>query len=101
MMTTGSTLTAAALKPEHTFLLVQEIVDEENYNLLTANLRGVHSICLGGNDKVRLIFSPEEAAELSRKIFLGLAKGSKAMLVPLSDFGISPTSVPAQQAMRA
>jgi len=93
-MTTRSASTGATSNSENTFLLVQEIVDEENYNRLTANLRGLHSICLGGNDKVRLIFSPEPAGELSRKIFFGLAKDSKAMLVPLSDFGLSPKSAP-------
>ena len=98
MTTSWSASTAAAPNSETTFLLVQEIVDEENYNRLTDNLRGLHSICLGGTDKVRLIFSAESAPELSRRIFSGLSNHSKAVLVPISDFWFSPTSAVQQAA---
>ncbi len=75
------------------FLLVQEIVDEDNYNRLTNNLRGLHSICVGANDKIRLIFSDDELAELSRKVFAGVDPASKTMLVLLSDSALSPNSL--------
>ncbi len=57
----------AALEPQNTFLLVQEIVDEENYNRLTRNVEPLHTVCVGGTDKVRLIFSNEPPSTLSQK----------------------------------
>jgi hypothetical protein len=83
---------SAAPQPQSTFLLVQEIMDEDNYVRLTRNLRALHSLCLGESDKVRLIFSDEPAAKLSEKVFKDVDRESKAMLVPLSDFGFSPKS---------
>ncbi len=80
----------AAPDPQHTFLLVQEIVDEENYNRLTRNVESMHTVCVGGTDKVRLIFSNEPPATLSQKVFRGVDHHSKAMLVLLSNCGFSP-----------
>ncbi len=77
-------------EPHKTFLLVQEIVDEENYNRLTRNLASFHTVCVGGTDKVRLIFSDEPPATLSEKVFEGLNERSKVTLVLLSNFGFSP-----------
>jgi hypothetical protein len=76
--------------PQNTFLLVQEIVDEENYDRLTRNLQSLHTMCVGGTDKVRLIFSNEPAANLSQKIFSGVDPRSKATLLLLSNCGFSP-----------
>ncbi len=80
----------AAPEPQNTFLLVQEIVDEENYNRLTRNVESLHTVCLGGSDKVRLIFSNEPPASLSQKVFNGVDRRSKATLVLLSNNGFSP-----------
>jgi hypothetical protein len=77
---------------QNTFLLVQEIVDEDNYNRLTANVHDLHTLCVG-NDKVRLIFTDEAPATLSQKVFNGVDRNSKAMLVLLSNNGISPGSL--------
>jgi len=85
-----SSLQSAAPVPQNTFLLVQEIVDEENYNRLTRNLQSLHTLCVGGTDKVRLIFSSEPAASLSQKIFSGVDPRSKATLLLLSNSGFSP-----------
>lgn len=81
-------------EPHRTFLLVQEIVDEENYTRLTHNLESFHTVCVGGTDKVRLIFSDEPPATLSEKVFQGLNERSKVTLVLLSNFGFSPACVP-------
>ncbi len=99
MLNALSACSSAATQPQKTFLLVQEIVDETNYNRLTNNVQGLHSICVGGTDKGRLIFSHETAASLSKKIFAGLDQRSKAMLLLLCDSGFSPSSVltPADQ----
>ncbi len=83
----------AAPQPHKTFLLVQEIVDEVNYNRLTSNVRELHTLCLGSNDKVRLIFSDEAPERLSKKVFHGLDRQSKAMLMLLCERGLSPNSV--------
>ncbi len=80
----------AAPEPQNTFLLVQEIVDEENYNRLTRNIESLHTLCVGGTDKVRLIFSNEPPASLSRRVFNGVDRRSKATLVLLSGAGFSP-----------
>ena len=82
----------AAPERHNTFLLVQEIVDEENYNRLTRNVESLHSLCVGGTDKVRLIFSDEPPAALSQRVFNGLDEHSKAALVLLSNCGFSPGS---------
>ena len=84
---------SAASQPQNTFLLVQEIVDEDNYKRLTRNVQPLHTLCLGGSDKVRLIFSNEAPATLSQKVFNGLDRQSKAMLVLLSNNGFSPSSM--------
>ncbi len=83
----------AAPEPHNTFLLVQEIVDEENYNRLTRNVQCLHTVCVGGSDKVRLIFSDEPPAAVSQKVFNGLDKRSKATLVLLSNCGFSPGNI--------
>ncbi|HEY5914444.1 MAG TPA: hypothetical protein VJA21_27965 [Verrucomicrobiae bacterium] len=82
-----------APEPQNTFLLVQEIVDEENYNRLSRNVESLHTLCVGGTDKVRLIFSDEPAATISRKVFNGVDHHSKAMLLLLSHGGFSPGSI--------
>lgn len=83
---------AAVHQPHNTFLLVQEIVDEVNYNRLTENVQSMHTLCVGGTDKVRLIFSDDTPGSLSRKIFEGLDRNSKATLLLLSSSGLSPGS---------
>ena len=85
-------LPSVAPQPQNTFLLVQEIVDEDNYNRLTANVHDLHTLCVG-TDKVRLIFTDEPPATLSRKVFNGVDRNSKAMLVLLSNTGFSPGSL--------
>ena len=83
----------AAPEPQNTFLLVQEIVDEENYNRLTRNVELLHTVCVGGTDKVRLIFSNEPPSTLSQKVFSGVDRRSKATLVLLSNAGFSPATL--------
>src|SRR5512140_618036 len=83
----------AAPEPQNMFLLVQEIVDEENYNRLTRNVEALHTVCVGGTDKVRLIFSNEPPATLSKKVFSGVDCRSKATLVLLSNGGFSPATL--------
>ncbi len=90
MVTALSASQKAAPQPQNTFLLVQEIVDEVNYNRLTHNIEGMHTLCLGSADKVRLIFSEETPAALSRKVFQGLDRESKATLLLLCNSGFSP-----------
>ena len=80
----------AAPELHNMFLLVQEIVDEENYNRLTRNVESFHTLCVGGSDKVRLIFSDESPASVSQKVFEGLDQRSKVTLVLLSNAGFSP-----------
>ena len=80
----------AATEPQNTFLLVQEIVDEENYDRLTHNVESLHTVCLGESDKVRLIFSAETPASLSQKVFNGVDRRSKATLLLLSNSGFCP-----------
>ncbi len=93
MLNAFSASQPAAPEPQNTFLLVQEIVDEENYNRLTRNVESLHTLCLGGNDKVRLIFSNDPPATLSQRVFNGVDEHSKAMLVLLSNCGFSPHSL--------
>jgi hypothetical protein len=93
MLNALSAIKQIAAQPEHTFLLVQEIVDEANYNRLTSNLQNLHTLCLGGSDKVRLVFSDETPAKLSAKVFDGLDPRSKATLLLLSEAGFGPASV--------
>jgi hypothetical protein len=81
---------SAAPQAQNTFLLVQEIVDEPNYNRLTSNVQNLHTLCLGGSDKVRLIFTDEPPAAVSSKVFAGVDQNSKAMLVLLSDCALMP-----------
>ncbi len=81
---------SAAPQPQNTFLLVQEIVDEDNYVRLTRNLQSLHSLCLGESDKVRLIFSSDAPEALSQKVFKDVDRESKAMLMLLSESGFSP-----------
>jgi hypothetical protein len=83
----------AAPEPQNTFLLVQEIVDEENYLRLTNNLESMHTLCVGGSDKVRLIFSQEPPATVSEKVFQGVAQHSRAVLLLLSNCGFSPATI--------
>jgi hypothetical protein len=78
---------------EHAFLLVQEIADEANYDRLTTNVKNLHTLCLSGNDKVRLIFSDETAASLSAKVFEGVDPRSKAMLLLLSESFFLPSTL--------
>jgi hypothetical protein len=80
----------AAPQPQNTFLLVQEIADEANYNRLTNNVEGLHTLCIGGSDKVRLIFTDDPPAALSEKVFCGLDPQSKAMLMLLAKTEFSP-----------
>ncbi len=93
MLNALSATKQTAPQPEHTFLLVQEIVDEANYNRLSSNVQNLHSLCLGGSDKVRLIFSNETPAKLSAKVFDGLDPRSNATLLLLSESGFRPESV--------
>ncbi len=88
-----STSQGAAPTPQNMYLLVQEIVDEENYSVLTKNVQSLHTLCVGGTDKVRLIFSAEPPAKVSEKVFKGVNQRSKATLVLLSSAGLSPASV--------
>ncbi len=87
-------LQKSAPEPQNTFLLVQEIADEENYIRLTRNVESLHTLCVGGTDKVRLIFSNEPPASLSRKVFSGVDRRSKATLMLLSSAGFSPAGTP-------
>ncbi len=80
----------AAPQPLNTFLLVQEIVDEANYVRLTDNMRNLHTVCVGGSDKVRLIFSDDPPATLSEKVFNGMDPQSKVVLMLLASNGFSP-----------
>jgi hypothetical protein len=91
----------AASQPRNTFLLVQEIVDEVNYNRLTENIRGLHTLCLGESDKVRLVFSDDPPDRLSMKVFDGLDRQSKALLMLLCDRGVSPRSMMTPAGLRA
>lgn len=92
MLNALSASPGAAPQPQNTFLLVQEIVDEDNYTRLTNNVQTLHTLCVGGTDKVRLIFSDEAPGSLSRKVFQGLDQNSKATLLLLSNSGFSPNS---------
>ncbi len=85
MVSALSTPQSSALRAQNTFLLVQEIVDEPNYNRLTRNVQDLHTLCVGGSDKVRLIFTDEPLSAVSKKVFEGLDQNSKAMLILLSD----------------
>ncbi len=69
----------------HTFLLVQEIPDEATFNRLLENLRSVKSFPLGASDKVRIIICEESYDDLAKRVFAGLDKKTKAMLVPLAE----------------
>ena len=80
----------AAPEPHNMYLLVQEIVDEDNYDRLTLNLAALHTVCVGGTDRVRLIFSDEPPASVSERVFEGLDHHSKVTLVLLSNSGFSP-----------
>ena len=92
MLNTLSTSPGAAVLPHNTFLLVQEIVDEVNYNRLTENVQSLHTLCVGDTDKVRLIFSDDTPGSLSQKIFQGLDQHSKATLLLLSTSALCPGS---------
>jgi hypothetical protein len=92
MLNALSASQSAASQAQNTFLLVQEIMDEPNYTRLTSNVQNLHTLCLGGSDKVRLIFTEEPPAAVSQKVFDGVDQNSKAMLVLLSDCALSPKS---------